>query len=192
MIIGITGSFGSGKTTVAKMFGKLGAYIIDADKVCHSLMLPSGDVYKRIVRRFGKSVLGKNGAIDRKKMGGLVFEERSKTVALNRIVHPHAIKEIKRLIDLNKRKKIIVVDAPLLIESGLYKKMDKLIVVKNDTDRQIYRLARAKGMDKEEALKRIRMQEPFRKKAALADFVIDNRGSKKETLFQVREIWKKL
>ena len=87
MIIGITGSFGSGKTTVAKMFVRLGAYAIDADKVYHSLIRQGEDCYKKIVSHFGKDILGKTGEIDRKKLGNIVFKEKSKLKLLDNLVH---------------------------------------------------------------------------------------------------------
>jgi dephospho-CoA kinase len=192
MIIGITGSFGSGKTTVAKMFTRLGAYVIDADKVCHSLMAPSKEVYGRIVRCFGSRILRRDGHIDRKRLARVVFKKKAKLNLLNKIVHPVAIKEIERLVKINRERKIIVIDAPLLIESGFYRNVDKIIVVKNNIGNQIDRLASTNGMDKKEILERIQKQMPLKKKAAFADFIIDNSGSKKETLFQVQEIWKKL
>ena len=191
MIIGITGSLGSGKTTVSKMFSHLGAYVIDADEICHGLLMPSKDAYRTLVRSFGASILKRNRRIDRKKLGELVFKKKSNLKLLNRIVHPEAIKEIDKEIRKN-RKKTIVIDAPLLVESGLYKKLDKIVVLKNTLDIQVERVARSGPLGKKEALRRIRMQAPLKRKLALADFIIDNSGSRRKTLFQVRKIWKKL
>ena len=105
MIIGVTGSLGSGKTKVAKMFERLGAYRIDADKVCHSLMTPTAKVYRSIVKHFGTSVLGKARCIDRKKLARAVFKKRSKLALLDRLVHPEAIKEIERIARTKKKRK---------------------------------------------------------------------------------------
>ena len=190
MIIGITGSFGSGKTKVAKMLEKLGAYRIDADKVCHSLMTPPGKVYRSIVKHFGTAILGKSRHIDRKKLARAVFKKRSELALLDRLVHPEAIKEIERIAHAKKKRKVVVIDAPLLVESGFYKKVDILIVVKNNISKQVSRVARRRGLKKNEIIERIRMQAPFAKKAALADFIIDNSGSISKTLLQVKEIWK--
>jgi dephospho-CoA kinase len=190
MIIGITGSFGSGKTTVAKMFDRLGAYVIDADKVYHSLIKPRGKCYKKIVRHFGKDILGKHEYIYRKKLSRIVFEDKSKLKLLNDITHPEIIKEIKRIVK-SKKEKVVIVDAPLLIESGFYKEVDKIILVANEKEEQVKRAREARGISAKEALKRIRMQMPFNKKLAFADFIIDNSGSKTKTLTQVKEIWKK-
>jgi len=190
VIIGITGSFGSGKTTVSKMFKRLGAYVIDADKICHSLMFPSKKVYKKIVRNFGKDILKKDKTINRKVLAGVVFKKESALGLLNKIVHPEAIREIKNIVRSNKKRKVIVVDAALLLESGFYKDMDKLVVIKTKKDKQVKRLALSKGMEKSQILQRLKMQDPLKKKLALADFIIDNNGTKKKTFIQVKKIWK--
>ncbi|MBU1911973.1 MAG: dephospho-CoA kinase [Candidatus Omnitrophica bacterium] len=189
MIIGITGSFGSGKTTVAKMFAKLGAYAIDADKIYHSLIRPGKSCYKKIVRYFGKGILGRTGQIDKQKLGKIVFKDKAKLKTLNRLTHPEVIKEIKKIIKAGKGK-VIVIEAPLLIESGFYKQVDKVILVANDREEQVKRVREDRGLAAKETFKRIRMQMPFKKKLAFADFIIDNSGSKLDTLNQVTEIWK--
>ena len=190
MVIGITGSFGSGKTEIAKMFASLGVRVINADQVCHLLIRPRTPVYKKIIRHFGKEVLARDKSIDRKKLGEIVFKEKSKLSLLNKLIHPHAIKEIQRIIRREKRSSVIIVDAPLLVETKFYKRLDRLIVVKMRKDKQVRRIIEAKGMTKGEALDRIEKQAPLKKKLALADFIIDNNGSKKATLTQVRKIWK--
>lgn len=192
MVIGITGNLGSGKTTVARMFARKGAFVIDADNVCRYLMRPSKKPYKKLIRHFGDSILKRDDTINRKKLADIVFNNKSKLRLLNRIIHPEAIKEIGRLITTNKKKRIIVIDAALLVESNFYKKMDRIIVVKADRKKTIGRLVRARGLTKADILKRIRTQAPFKKKLALADYIIDNSGSRKKTLFQADEIWKKI
>jgi len=190
MIIGITGSFGSGKTTVSRMFKRLGAYVIDADKVCHSLMLPSKKAYKKVLKSFGPGIIKKDKSIDREKLAKAVFKKRSKLNLLNKIVHPEAIREIKRLVRLKRKTKAIIIDAALLLETGFHRDMDRLIVVKTKKERYIKRLHQARGMDKKQILQRIRMQAPIKRKLAFADFIIDNSGTKKKTFIQVKKIWK--
>ncbi|MBU1887896.1 MAG: dephospho-CoA kinase [Candidatus Omnitrophica bacterium] len=192
MLIGITGSFGSGKTTVTEMFGALGARVIDADIVCHKLMLPDRTIYKRIIKHFGKKILGPGKRIDRIKLADIVFNNTSRLMLLNRLVHPETIKEIEALVLCEKGKRPVVVEGALLVESGFYKKLDIMIVVKVERRRQVARLTKAKAMTKEDALKRLRSQTPLKKKLAFADFVIDNGGSKNETRTQVKKIWKQL
>lgn len=190
ILIGVTGSFGSGKTTVAKMFAQRGAYIIDADKVCYSLMAPPGEVYKRIVRSFGESILKNDRTIDRERLSRIVFKDRSKLKLLNKIVHPAAIKEINRIIRMKKKIGFIVVDAALLVESGFYKRVDRLVVVRSNRDEQISRIIRSKGLTRKDILTRIGTQAPLKEKLALADFIIDNSASRKQTEIQVEKIWK--
>ena len=191
MIIGITGSFGSGKTTVAKMFAKLGAHLIDADKVYHSLIRPRKKCYKKILKHFGKGILNKSGHIDREKLGKIVFKDKSKLKLLNSATHPEIVKEIKKIAK-SKNGRFVIIEAPLLIESGFYKEVDTIILVGNKTEKQIERIKKARELSTEETLKRIRMQMSFRKKLAFADFIIDNSGSKTQTLRQVKEVWQKL
>ncbi len=179
MLIGITGSYGSGKSTVAKMFARRGAFVIDADRVCHSLMERPKPVYKKILKHFGAGILDARKNIHRRRLAEIVFSNRSKLDLLNRSVHPSAIKEINKIIRRNKKRKIVIVDAALLIETGFHKSMDKVIIVKA-------------GSRKNDYLQRMRMQASLKKKLLLADFTIDNSGSKKKTLSQVRRIWKQL
>ena len=190
MVIGITGSFGSGKSTVSKMFARLGAYVIDADEVCHSLMAPSNKVYGRIVRHFGSSILKRDRTVDRKKLAEIVFKERTELNHLNRLVHPEVMRKISKVIREKKKRKVVVVDAALLVESDFYKKMDILIVVRTGRKIQIARMVRGKSMARKKTLERIRMQVPLKKKLALADFIIDNSGSRKQTKVQVEKIWR--
>jgi dephospho-CoA kinase len=190
MIIGITGSFGSGKTTVREMFARLGAYAIDADKVYHSIIKRGKDCYNKIVRYFGKDILSRTGQIDREKLGKVVFKDKSKLRLLNSLTHSQVIKEIKRIVRTNK-KKVIIIEAPLLIESDFYKEVDKVILVANKKKEQIKRIKKLKGLSSKEILKRISMQMPFKQKLAFADFIIDNSGSKTNTLTQVKEIWRR-
>lgn len=171
MIVGLTGSFGTGKTTVARMFKKLGAEVIDADKIVHKFI----------------------DASTRKKLAKIVFKRKAYLELLCKIIHPLVIKRIKKEIkQLKPKKNIVIIDAPLLIESGLHRIVDILIVVKAKKATQIQRAMRHMGLRKDEISKRIRFQMPLREKINLADFVIDNDGTIDETRRQVMDIWKKL
>ena len=191
MVIGITGSFGSGKTTVAKMFAGFGAYVIDADSIYHSLIKPGKICYKKIIRNFGKEILKKDNRIDRVKLGDIVFKQKSKLMLLNRLTHPEVIKEIRKIVRSEKRK-VVIIEAPLLIESGFYKDLDRIILVVNKKNQQIKRASEAKGLNRKDVSGRIRMQMPLKKKLAFADFIIDNSGSKKGTLSQARKVWEQI
>ena len=170
LIIGVTGSLATGKTAVSRMLKELGAYVIDADKIVHGLIDQTA----------------------RKKIGSFVFDDQESLDKLCKIIHPIVKREILRKIRDNKFKKIIVIDAPLLIESGFHKKCDKLIVVKSGLSKQLERSKRGLGLSKNESLKRIKLQMPLKEKISLADFIIDNNGSLKQTKKQVEKAFKEI
>jgi dephospho-CoA kinase len=191
IVLGLVGTFGSGKTTVAGYFRLLGAKVIDADLIAHSIIRPPGQVYKKIVRTFGARVLGKNRAIDRVRLGRLVFRDAKLVRKLNRITHPAIIRIIKDKIRRAKER-VIVLDAPLLVEAGLERSADKLITVKAGRKNQLGRLLRRTRLNKDQILERLKAQIPISDKIRIADFVIDNNGLRKETRKQVVKIWRLL
>ena len=189
MVLGVTGSFGSGKTTVARMLKRLGAVVIDADEIYHRLLKPKQPLYKKIVSVFGPEILKKNKQIDRKTLAEIVFNGKQSLQKLCRISHPIIIAQIKNKLRQIKGR-IAVIDAPLLIEAGLAKIVDKLLVVKINRKKQIERCAKQRKLSQAFVLKRIRLQMPMREKIKLANYVIDNNGTLSQTRDQVREIWR--
>jgi len=187
LIIGITGSFASGKTSVARMFKSYGAYLIDADKIAHINFKPGTEAYRKLVKEFGQAILSKGKAVDRGKLAKIVFNNNKLLQKLNKIIHPAIIRNIKSRVKHSK-KRIIVLDAPLLIEAGLRSIADKLIVVKANKEIQIKRAIQKIGISRKEALQRIRSQMPLSAKVRLADFVIDNNGRIEKSKKQVRAI----
>jgi dephospho-CoA kinase len=187
IIIGITGSFGSGKTTVARIFKSFGSKVIDADKIAHKVISPESKIYKKIIDAFGKNILKKNTTVDRDKLAKIVFGKKKFLSRLNNIIHPEVIRTIKDEIK-NSKAKVIVLDAPLLIEAGLEKLVDKLIVVKITREKQIKRIQNRTSLSKAEILGRIGFQIPLKDKVRLADFVIDNSGTIEETKKQAEQI----
>lgn len=191
--MGLTGDFGSGKTTVAKIFKSNGFRVIDADKIAHQAIKPGSKIYNRIVEAFGRDILSFNGDINRHRLARLVFKEERLLRKLNRIMHPQIIKTVKQKLSAAKER-LIILDAPLLIESGLDSLVDRLIVVKADRKVQINRLLKRTSLDKAEILKIIESQLSIRHKLRLADFIIDNSGNLKKTKKQVgvirRQLWK--
>jgi dephospho-CoA kinase len=187
IILGVTGSLGSGKTTVAKMLGCGGAKIIDADRIAHRVIRAGTKIYRKIVGTFGNDILEHNKSIDRDKLAKMVFSNKNILKLLNRITHPEIIRIIKREIE-RAPEKVIVLDAPLLIEAGLEKIVDKLIVVKIRKRQQLKRIQEKTSINKTEILKRIKYQFPLSHKVRLADFVIDNSGTMKKTKKQVEQI----
>jgi dephospho-CoA kinase len=195
IVLGLTGSFGSGKTTVARMFRALGASVIDADKIYDQLIKPKGPLYKKIISCFGTSLIRPDSALDKKALAGIVFTEDEQLKKLQKITHPVIIREIKQLARKSKRRKqcrVLVIDAPLLIEAGLMPLVDRLIVVKIGQDKQIQRCAKHWKISRRQILQRIKAQIPLVRKKRLADYVIDNSGSLEQTRKQVKEIWNKV
>ena len=189
MIIGLTGSFGTGKTFVASIFRTLGAKVVDADRIAHQVIRKGSPEYRRVVHLFGKDILNKAGEIDRKRLSGIVFSDKALLKRLTRIVHPAVIKEIRRYIRGAGEKNAVVVDAPLLLEANLADLVDKLVVVKCSKRRQIARCQEKFCLQKKEILRRIESQIPLKRKIKMADFVIDNNQTRSNTKRQVRKVW---
>lgn len=193
IIIGLTGSLGSGKTTVARIFKSLGADVIDADAIAREIISPGEIIYRRIVAEFHRDILCKNRTINRRKFARIIFSDRSALKKINSIMHPKIISIIKQRIKKTKGG-VIVLDAPLLIEAGLQKIVDKLVVVKISSRQQMKRLKNLKKLNPVQARRIIKSQLPLSLKIRLADFVIDNNGSIAETRKQVellrRQLWK--
>jgi len=181
MIIGLTGVFGSGKTTVAKLFVKHGYKHINADEIGHKL-LNGKAVKNKIVRAFGKSILSK-GEVDRRKLKDIVFYDHAKLKRLNKIIHPLIIKEIIK----ESKGANIVIDAALLIESKVTDLVDKLIVVKVNKKEQLKRVLK-RGYNKKEANNIIKSQLSQKEKLKYADIVLDNSKSLDNTKKQVKKI----
>lgn len=195
LIVGLTGGYASGKSTVAKMFVELGGVLIDADKLAREVVKPDKQAWFEIVAHFGKGILLENKEIDRKALGEIVFGSDAERERLNAIVHPRVLdEELKSIEEIRKREPdaMIILSVPLLIESGHYKNCDKIVVVTVDKDTQIKRLMERDGFPREESVRRISAQMPLSEKVTYADFVIDNSGSRQETELQVKEVFKKL
>lgn len=191
MIIGITGSLGSGKSTVAQSFSREGFHVIDVDKLYHQISHAGSKIQRAIERHFGKDVIRKDGSVDRQKLKDIVFQDSEKLTLLNRLTHPVILQAMER--ELNKhRRKDIIIDAPLLIEAGFHEYCDKVIVVRAKRDIQIRRAMRRKRLTGQEAKQILRSQMPFSRKKPYADFIIDNSGAVAQTEKQVQKILKTL
>ena len=195
-VIGLTGGIASGKSTVTALLKEKGAVIIDADKIAREIMSKGEPAWFEVLNYFGDEILNNDRSdIDRKKLAHIVFSDKAKLEVLNNITHPKIIEEIKRQVEEYKKagKKIIVIDAALLIETGLDKIADEVWVVAANEDIQLQRLmAREKDITKDEALKRIKSQMPLAEKLKFADRVIDNNSSIEETKKQVDKMWTKI
>ncbi len=193
MIIGITGSIGSGKTTAAKLFSRHWYNRIDADEIAHELMKRNSVAYKEVVNNFGNKILDKNKNINKKKLGDLVFNNSSKLKKLNSIMHPIIILNIKkRIAEIKKRcpaKTRIVIDAPLLLETEAKNLIDKVIVIKCNKGNI---LKRNKKFPKEQIERILKSQMPLNEKLKYADFLINNNKDLNHLKNQVERIIKKI
>lgn len=194
LLVGLTGGLATGKSTVAEMFRALGCEVIDADVLAREVVEPGQPALAAIVEAFGPTVLGPDGRLDRKKLGALVFADPAERRRLEAITHP-AIRERlgRRLAALEAAgfEGIVMFDAPVMIESGNYRHMERLVVVVTDEATQ---RARALGRDGDPAdvERRLASQMPVAEKARLADYVIDNSGDRAATAAQVRRVHRAL
>ena len=194
IIIGITGSIGSGKTTVAKLFSKHWYNRIDADEIGHEIIKKNSIAYKKIIKEFGNEILNKNKDIDRIKLGDIVFNDNKKLKQLNSITHPIIINEIKNQIKRIKNKcsdkTKIVIDAPLLLETKTRDLIDKIIIINCNKENIIKRLNKKYKKEKIESI--LNAQMPLNEKLKYAYFVIDNNKDLKQLEKQIKKIIKKL
>lgn len=187
-LVGLTGNICSGKSTAAGYFKELGARVIDLDNVVHDMYKTSWSLKYQVYKKFGLKVFNKKLEIDRKKLGRIVFSDDNKKLRdLEKIVWGRVGKEVdKRTKD---KKGIIIVEAPMLYESGFHKKMDANIVVTVDEEEQIGRLMKRNNMNRAEAVIRINAQMPQSEKIKLSDYIIPNNESLDLLKRDVEETW---
>jgi len=191
LLVGLTGGIATGKSAVSEMFRALGAVIIDADVLAREVVEPGEPALAEIARDFGSNMIAADGRLDRKALGAVVFADGARRRRLEAITHPRIRERFdRRLSDLagQQFKGLVFFDAAVMIESGNYKNMDRLVVVVTDEPTQIARLMARDGCTREDALARIRSQMPLSEKAKLADHVIDNSGSRAATESEVRRV----
>ncbi|MCD5323821.1 MULTISPECIES: dephospho-CoA kinase [Pontibacillus] len=190
IVIGLTGSIATGKSTVSLMFEEYNIPVVDADKLSRKVVEPGREAYNQVVSVFGEGILRDDRTLDRKALGEIVFNDEGKRKQLNDIVHPAVRQEMVRERDryLDRGDKAVVLDIPLLFESNLTGYVDKTLVVAVDEEVQLQRLMERDESSKEEALSRIRSQLSITEKVRMADEVIDNNGSKRETYDQLEAI----
>lgn len=189
MIVGLTGSVGSGKSTVARMLQELAdAKIIDADAIARDVQSPGGAAYEEIVEAFGREILNDDGTIDRAKLAAIVFGDRTKLERLNAIVHPKVRARELALLQEYRNEPLVVLMVPLLLENKLQDWVDSVVVVVADEEVRRERLRRRSGWTDSEITRRSEAQMPDREKVRLADYVIDNSGTLDETRRQVKRM----
>jgi dephospho-CoA kinase len=175
ILVGLTGGIASGKSTIAKMFKRCGAIVIDADELAREVVKPGKSAWREIVKTFGKTILNSDLTLNRYALGAIVFGNRTKLRQLERIIHPRVAYEQSRLTKAVARKNtkaVVIYEVPLLYEAGVDTRVDKVIVVTADRETQIARLRKRNGLTRAEAIQRIHSQMPLTKKVRMADFVL--------------------
>jgi dephospho-CoA kinase len=195
IIAGLTGGIASGKSTVTGFFSDAGAWIIDADKIAREAAKQGTPGYDRIVAIFGRTILLPDGEIDRKRLGDIIFNDPGKKALLNGIVHPRVFEraaEMIKQIGIRAPDAVVIMDVPLLLETGMQKNLAEVIVVYVPETIQLERLMRRDGIDEQAAMARIRSQMPIEQKRQQATIVIDNSGSLADSRRQVMAIFRRL
>jgi len=204
--VGLTGGIASGKSAVGEMFAALGAHVVQADRIAHSLMRPGEAVYNEVVRHFGREILNADMSVNRARLAEAAFgsasaggQRRSRIEELNRIVHPGVLRSQNEWMEEMGRqdpRAIAIVEAALILEAGAAKSFDRLIVVTCSDEQRIARFAARQKLDlaaaRKEVERRMAAQMPDAEKIKAADYVIDNSGSLEQTRGQVQQVWEKL
>jgi dephospho-CoA kinase len=193
--VGLTGGLASGKSFVGEALASLGCHLLKADELGHQLLMPGTPVYEKVVAEFGPAILDSEGRIIRRALASLVFADPQRLARLNAIVHPAVIEEEERWMQAVAARDphgIAVVEAAILIETGSYRRFDKIVLAVCPDELQIERAMKRDGLSREEALQRLQRQMPLEEKRKFADYIIDTSGPKEQTLAQVRRLYEEL
>jgi dephospho-CoA kinase len=190
LTVGLTGGLASGKSTVARLFGSLGATTIDADQVVAQLYRPGQAGHEALLRAYGREILRPDGEIDRPKLAAIAFASPEAAQRLNALIHPLVLAEEQRMIDAVDEG-IVVVEATLLLEAGGRARYDEIVVVDVPPEMQVER-AVGRGMAREDAMRRIARQMPREERLRFADYVIDNRGDAEALEGEARRVFEAL
>ena len=195
LVVGLTGGIASGKSTVARFFSKLGAWVIDADELARKVVEPGTPGWREVIETFGEDYITPQGELDRKRLARLVFHDPKAKKRLESIIHPRVLalrEKITRDILRKDPQALIIFDVPLLIEADLHKRVDRVVVVWVPREIQIQRLIERDKLTRQEAEKRLENQMPLDEKLPFAHYVVDNSGSKEATEEQVKKIYEEL
>jgi dephospho-CoA kinase len=190
-LVGLTGNYGMGKSTVLHMFRKFGVITIDADKIVESL-LEEKSVLEKIRELLGDRVFDKNGSLNKKKIVDIIFDNNALRHSLEDILHPLVFERVKDFLDkMNEKDKVAMIEVPLLFERGYEDRFDRTITIYTKEEVALNRLEKD-GVNREEAILRLKAQLPIEEKIKRAHYVIDNNGTPEETMVQVEIIYNKL
>jgi dephospho-CoA kinase len=193
--VGLTGGLACGKSFVGEALASFGCLLIQADILGHEVLAPGGEAYQPVVKEFGASILGADGAIDRRALAAEVFGAPDRLARLNSLVHPPVLRREEQLVaEFAAREPhgIAVLEAAILIETGSYKRLDRIILVVCEEERQVERALRRQGANLADVRARLSRQMPLAEKRKFADFVIDTSGEKEDTLRQTRAVYEAL
>jgi dephospho-CoA kinase len=193
--VGLTGGVACGKSTVAEVLRLKGCEVVDADRLGHEAIEPGGLAYQAVIAEFGKDIVNHAGKIVRPKLAAIVFGNPKKLARLNAIVHPAIVELIERRCRIALRRKprgILVVDAALILEAGMDKRLQKIVVVDCDPEQQVERFVERGQGDAQEARRRIAAQIPRAERLARADYVVKSTGSIEQTRERAEELYEEL
>lgn len=195
LVIGVTGGVGTGKSTVSRLFGRMGAKVLNADRITHELMRPKKEIWRKVRKRFSPEILTPQGEIDRRALGKIVFADPKALKRLTPLIHPAVRRVIRQRIGAIRRKNpkaVVVLDIPLLIEAGSAYRVDALVVVSAPLGVVNKRLKKRSDWSLGEIRRRQAFQMPLREKEKRAHFVVDNGGTVAATRCQVMKIWNRI
>ena len=193
--VGLTGSIAVGKSFVSSVLAELGCHVLDADATAREVVAAGSEGLRRVVEEFGPDILDADGALDRARLGRVVFADEGKRQLLNSLLHPLIIAAQDEWLREREREDplgVAVIDAALMIETGSFRRFDKLIVVHCDADVQLERLMRRDNLSREDAERRVAAQMPQAEKMRHADFLIDTSGTREETRSLTAEVYERL
>ncbi|PFG38162.1 dephospho-CoA kinase [Georgenia soli] len=189
LTVGLTGGIGSGKSTVSTELARLGAVVIDADRIAREVVAPGSDGLAAVVAEFGTEVLAPDGSLDRAALAARVFADPAALERLGAITHPLVAAESRRRQERAPDDAVVVHDVPLIVENGLADDYDLVVVVGADEEVRVRRLATHRGMSEEDARARVRAQADDAARRAVADVWLDNSGTPEELVEAVRRLW---
>lgn len=193
--VGLTGGLACGKSFVAATLASLGCHVIQADELGHEVLLPQGEAYGPVLAEFGQGILDERDFIDRRKLAQVVFDDPEKLKKLSAIVHPAVARRQQQIfaeLENGDPHGIAVVEAAILVETGSYRRFDRLIVVACSEQQQVERAMHRDSYTREEVLARLSRQLPLEEKKRVADYVIDASGPKDQTVEQTRQVYQSL
>jgi len=193
--VGLTGGLACGKTFVGEALAGWGCFLVQADELGHEVLEPGGEAYDAVIAEFGRGILTDDGHIDRRRLAAEAFDSSPRLARLNALVHPPVVRREEQLIAgfaAREPHGIAVVEAAILIESGSYRRFDRLILVTCREEQQVERAMRREGSHEQDVRARLSRQMPIDEKRKFADFVIDTSGEKENTLRQTRAVYEVL